>query len=170
MNQKFAEKLQSLRKEKGLTQAELAEKVSVSPQAVSKWEKGESLPDISTLMLLADFFDVTVDELLGKEVKKTPIVEVVEPPKGDYSSYFLRVVAESSDGDRARVNLPLSIVKIMFSAKSEIKIGNINLTETDFAKIIEMVEAGAVGELITAESKDGDFAKIYVEKINENKD
>lgn len=53
-----------LRKEKNLTQRDLAEKLGITNQAVSKWERGENLPDISILMELAKIFNVTVDELL----------------------------------------------------------------------------------------------------------
>jgi len=164
MDQKFAKKVAELRKEKGLTQAELAEKLSLSPQAISKWENGESLPDITTLPLLADILGVTIDELLGRAKPVKP-VEVVEPPHGDYSAYFLRVVALSQDGDKARINLPLSVVEIMFRNTSEITIGSITLKDSDFKQIIAAVEVGAVGEILTAESKDGDMAKIFIEKV-----
>lgn len=54
----------SYRKRLRLTQAGLAEKLNYSDKAVSKWERGESAPDVLTLMQLADLFDVTIDELL----------------------------------------------------------------------------------------------------------
>ncbi|MFZ3580354.1 helix-turn-helix domain-containing protein, partial [Virgibacillus sp. DJP39] len=57
--------ISSLRKEKDLTQVELAEQVSVSHQAVSKWERGDSLPDIGTLLTLATLFGTTVDSILS---------------------------------------------------------------------------------------------------------
>lgn len=53
-----------LRKRSGMTQAALAEQINFSDKAVSKWERGESIPDVPTLMELAQIFDVTVDELL----------------------------------------------------------------------------------------------------------
>lgn len=56
--------VQELRKEKGLTQLELAEKLYVSDKAVSKWERGLSLPDVTLLLPLAEALDVTVTELL----------------------------------------------------------------------------------------------------------
>lgn len=64
--------IQSLRKEKKMKQADLAEKMNVSFQAVSKWETGETLPDISLLLDLADVLETTVDRLLngGKIVVK----------------------------------------------------------------------------------------------------
>ena len=52
------------RKRDGLTQATLAEKLNYSDKAVSKWERGESIPDVVTLMQMADLFGITVDELI----------------------------------------------------------------------------------------------------------
>lgn len=63
----FNEKLQQLRKQKGLTQEELAEKLFVSRTAVSKWEQGRGYPSIDSLKAMAAFFDVTVDSLLSGE-------------------------------------------------------------------------------------------------------
>lgn len=53
-----------LRKQQGLTQAELAEKLNYSDKAISKWERGESIPDVLTLMVLAEQFDTDVNALL----------------------------------------------------------------------------------------------------------
>lgn len=64
----FSEKLFELRKQRGLSQEQLANKVEVSRQTLSKWELGESTPDMDKLILLSDYFDVSLDELvLGKE-------------------------------------------------------------------------------------------------------
>ena len=56
----------TLRKEKNITQEHLAAELGVTAAAVSKWEKGYTLPDILMLCALADFFEVTTDELLGR--------------------------------------------------------------------------------------------------------
>ena len=65
----FSEKLQELRKQKGLTQEELAKSLYVSRTAISKWESGRGCPNIDSLKEIAKFFSVTVDQLLsGEEV------------------------------------------------------------------------------------------------------
>ena len=63
----IAKNIQKLRQEKGMTQAELAEKLNYSDKSVSKWERGESLPDIVVLKSVADLFEVTLDYLVEEE-------------------------------------------------------------------------------------------------------
>ncbi len=70
--QKIGKRIVSLRKEKNMTQMELADKLGISFQAVSNWERGNSMPDISKLPELAEIFGVTLDELLGE---KSPLIE-----------------------------------------------------------------------------------------------
>ena len=62
---KISEKMRNLRKEKKLTQKELAEKFYVTPSTVSKWENGVAVPDIYSVTSMADVFGVPVSELLG---------------------------------------------------------------------------------------------------------
>ena len=75
---KLDEKLVSLRKKKGITQAELAETVQVSRQAVSKWESGSSLPSTENLRGLSELYGVPVDYLLNESEE---VHEVVHVPK-----------------------------------------------------------------------------------------
>ena len=63
----FNEKLQELRKQKGLTQEELSEFLYVSRTAISKWESGRGYPNIESLKAIAKFFSITIDELLSGE-------------------------------------------------------------------------------------------------------
>ena len=63
----FNEKLQQLRKQKGLTQEDLAERLYVSRTAVSKWESGRGFPNIESLKAISKIFDISLDELLSGE-------------------------------------------------------------------------------------------------------
>lgn len=63
----IAENVVELRKRNGMTQIELAEKLNYSDKAISKWERGESVPDISVLKNIADLFGVTVDYLISSD-------------------------------------------------------------------------------------------------------
>ena len=70
MNQKkTGEFLKQLRKEKNLTQEQLAEKLFVSGRTVSRWETGSNMPDLSVLVELADYYDVDIREIIDGERK-----------------------------------------------------------------------------------------------------
>jgi transcriptional regulator with XRE-family HTH domain len=74
----FNNKLYELRKQKGLSQEELANRLNVSRQTVSKWEVGESSPDMEKLVAISELFDISLDELvLDKAVKKEEASEQV---------------------------------------------------------------------------------------------
>lgn len=60
----IAERIQNLRKQKGISQEQLAEKVGVSRQAVSKWESEQSLPDLEKIIVMSEYFNVTTDYIL----------------------------------------------------------------------------------------------------------
>ena len=70
----IGKQIQTLRKQKGITQEALAAEMGVTVGAVSKWENGMTLPDIQMLCSLADYFEVTTDELLGRARKGTFMV------------------------------------------------------------------------------------------------
>ena len=67
--QKIGEFLKHLRKDKGLTQEQLAEEFGVSSRSVSRWENGNTMPDISIIIELADFYDVDIREIICGERK-----------------------------------------------------------------------------------------------------
>ena len=69
-NLKIGSFIAALRKSKGLTQQELSIELDVSSKTVSKWECGDSIPEIQTLVLMSEFFDVSVDEILKGEMKR----------------------------------------------------------------------------------------------------
>ena len=91
---KFGEKLKYYRKEKNLTQDELSAQIGVSGQAVSKWEKGECLPDVYNLKLLGQIFRISVDSLLETEEDEkiietyeiaNAVFELIEKPMSIYA-------------------------------------------------------------------------------------
>lgn len=72
------EKLVALRKKKGMSQAELAEAIKVSRQAISRWEVGTAIPSADNLMWLSKFYEVSMDELMGVVTDSDQEVEVKE--------------------------------------------------------------------------------------------
>ena len=115
MKETFGQRLSRIRKEKGMTQEEIASKITISPQAVSKWENDISSPDILVLSSLADILGVSVDELLGRKVDETvkgediPHVEVMdeEPKKKDNKEHVkidsTGVHIHGEDGERVEI-------------------------------------------------------------------
>lgn len=77
----IADNISALRKNFGLTQAELAEKLNYSDKAVSKWERGESIPDVVVLSSLAELFSVTVDYFLHEHTEKPQACNEITPHK-----------------------------------------------------------------------------------------
>ena len=74
-SEKIGLKLQALRKEQKLSQEELSDKLAVSRQAVSKWERGEAYPDTENLIAISKLFNVSIDELIDNENKKTSDIQ-----------------------------------------------------------------------------------------------
>ena len=85
MKIQFAQVLRKFRREKDLTQEELARAIGISPQSVSKWERGDGYPDISLLPEIANFFKISIDTLLGndEESKRTDIRQFWESVEGE---------------------------------------------------------------------------------------
>lgn len=84
----FNEKLQDLRKQKGLTQEELAERLYVSRTAVSKWESGRGYPNIESLKAIANFFSVSIDVLLSGD----EVLTIAEEDQKERETHFRDLV------------------------------------------------------------------------------
>jgi transcriptional regulator with XRE-family HTH domain len=84
----FHEKLQELRKKKGITQEELAECLFVSRTAVSKWESGRGYPNIESLKAIAKYFSVTIDELLSSD----EVLTIAEEDSKKKESHFCDLI------------------------------------------------------------------------------
>ena len=94
--QKMGEFLKNLRKEKGLTQEELAEKFYTSSRTVSRWETGKTPPDLNTLIELADFYNVDIREIIDGERKENNMDKETKET--------LQKVAEYAEEENKRLN------------------------------------------------------------------
>ena len=160
MNETFGQRFARLRKEKGLTQDDIAQKVNISAQAVSKWENDISMPDISVLPLLSDILDITLDELLGKAKKQD--VKLVE--EKDINKMVLRIKVFSNTSDKVNINIPIPLLKVCIESGMEVpQVNNSNLLNIDFKQVYTLIEQGVIGELMTVESSSGENVIIVVE-------
>ena len=99
----FRDNLCQLRKLNGLSQEELAEKVNVSRQTLSKWESGESAPDLERAAALAEVFGVTLDDLVNYE---STVEGLSPPPRGKHIFVVVTV------GEKGQIVLPAAARKI----------------------------------------------------------
>jgi len=102
----FADNIIELRKYHDYSQEELAEKIGVSRQTLSKYETGESLPDIDKCKQLADVFGVTVDDLISFDKEKSDNLGLGVPPKGKHVFGMVKV------GDKGQIVIPAKARKI----------------------------------------------------------
>ena len=162
MQETFGQRFQRLRKNASLTQEDVATKLNITAQAVSKWENDVSAPDISVLVELSDILSVSLDELLGKETATTLVPKA---QRKDINNMFFKINVLSNEGDKVKVNLPLALVKVFTDSGSEMPQvnGKDILNNIDFNQLFALIEQGVVGKLIEVESADGDLVEIWVE-------
>ncbi len=165
MKETIGTRISRLRRECGMTQEELGERLGVSAQAVSKWENDISCPDILTLPTLADILGVSTDELLRGDTQPNRASMHPEADSVDVDKLMLVIRVNSADGDRVRVNLPVPLIKVLID--SGISVGtvatNLDRFNIDWGQIISLIERGVIGKLAEIESADGDTVEITVE-------
>ena len=88
-----AKNISELRQKNGMTQLELAEKLNYSDKAVSKWERGESIPDVSVLLSVADLFGVSLDFLVREDHGASLPPELLPPEKREYRREVITVLS-----------------------------------------------------------------------------
>ncbi|MBE5811260.1 MAG: helix-turn-helix transcriptional regulator [Clostridiales bacterium] len=160
-------RIQTLRKEQGLTQDALAERMGVTPQAVSKWENDLSCPDIMSLPMLARELHITVDTLLTGEYIESAPATPVKPAE----ELIVRIAIQPENDARVCLNLPFPVFRLgvlhdLFSFTFSAKEGELDaeelaqqLAQVDFRAIVLLIEQGARGTLVNA----GDMLAIWVE-------
>ena len=100
----LSENLQELRKRFHFSQEEVAERIGVSRQAVAKWESGETVPDLTNTIALAELYDVTLDELVHYQAGEMHGMPV--PPKGRH------IFGAVTVGDKGQIVIPVRARKI----------------------------------------------------------
>lgn len=103
-NQTFGMMVAALRKEKGMTQLDLAEKMGVTDKAVSKWKRDLSFPDVSSLPLLAETLGVTLDELMKVKQKER---------EGERSNSFAKIADIALKGVPLAMGIAVCVLSIL---------------------------------------------------------
>lgn len=122
----FADKLQSYRKQRGMSQENLAEVIGVSRQAVSKWESGQSYPEMDKMIALSELFHVTLDHLVKDVPSNTSEEQILPPSYVDLKSMF----HYEYKSKRTCFGIPLVHIHIgrgLCVAKGILAIGNISI-------------------------------------------
>lgn len=175
---KIGKRIAALRMKEDMTQMELADRMGISFQAVSNWERGNSMPDISKLPVLAKIFEVSLDELLGE---KSVLVEAVLEgrltecvKKGEAEEAEMKGVlpilkpkqilnmAVNAEGNIVQIFLPFldraDVVDMAWEAKEK---GN------DFAVYLPFIDESVVTDWARAEKKRERIA-VYLPFLNKN--
>ena len=165
METTLGKRIAALRKQKELKQDDIAQLLEVSPQAVSKWENDQTCPDIGLLPKLAQILGVTTDELLSGKQELQEVKLLPPEQRKDIKDMLLRIIVDSTDGDKVRINLPMALVQVAMEMDVEMPqiSGKEALKNIDLNQIMELVRQGAIGNLVEVESVDGDTVRIFVE-------
>ncbi len=176
MNIEIANRLVNLRKSNGLSQEALAEKLGISRQAVSKWERAEASPDTDNLILLARLYQVSLDELLRTE-EEIPVPESKETPWGEIGEEDAAAGNSTPQNDIPQSLSPQSSMSQSSMSQSDMTTsGSVPGSGGDTDRMEEKQEdspAGADG--IHMKDKDGSevhvgWDGIYVEEAKKSDD
>ena len=153
----FAEKLKALRKQTGMSQEKLAEKLNVSRQAVTKWETDAGIPDIENLRAISALFGISIDELLSGKMgaRKDYLYEsVTEYDIGELKRYDMKfggakqLVLSGYDGEKIRVRLASNALSTLQS-DLKVKIDDVkNRIDIDVGRKNGVTEAEAKKEVV----------------------
>ncbi len=139
----FADNLIELRKMNGFSQEELSDMIGVSRQTLSKYETGESLPDIEKCRLIADAFSVTVDDLISYDKNDEDNMGYGVPPKGKHIFGLVKV------GEKGQIVIPAKARKIFDIAPGD----NLIVLGDEGQGIALIKEKGLLGLINSAKAK-----------------
>ena len=160
---KIGSNIAALRKEKGITQEELANALGVSAQAVSKWENNSSCPDVSLLTVISDYVGVTVDALLRSGAEEitcadTPAADSnVAAAHGGKRNVCIKVT--QPNGKETNVKVPFGVVKM------GLRVGNVFGLQRDVADKIGALldDPAAAADILSVDGENGEHVTISIE-------
>ncbi len=165
----LGQKILGLRKSKGFTQEEFAEKLGVTAQAVSKWENDASCPDIMLLPEIAKIFGVSIDELMGVKPAAEPEVEKVTAEKVEFEpkkdlKLKIQILSPKRGSRPVNIAVPVNFVAGVAGVGMRISsvLGNEALNGVPFDEVINMAKNGISGEILNMTSDDGTIIKIEI--------
>ena len=153
------EQIKHYRKQAGLSQEKMAEKIGVSRQAITKWENGTGTPDIANLMAIADLFQISVDELLSNEKSEKKQADYIYESRTEYDidgkkNFDIKlggahtVDLKAYDGEKIAVDLFSNVYKNL-QADYKVKIDDIkNRIDVDLNRLNGASEADAKESLV----------------------
>lgn len=160
---KIGSNIAALRKKKGITQEELANALSVSAQAVSKWENNSSCPDVSLLTDIADYFGVTVDALLRSGAEEITCADVSEPDNNVAAvrggKRHVRIKVTQPNGKETNVKVPFGVVKM------GLRVGNMFGLQKDVADKIDALlnDPAMAADILDVDGENGEHVTISIE-------
>lgn len=151
--------ISALRKKKGITQEELANELKVSSQAVSKWENNTSCPDISLLTQIADYFGVSVDDLLREQeeviVDKAENKEKNAKSSDDKKNIVIKVTQQN--GKENIIKVPFKFVKL------GLNIGAMFGLDKDISEKIATLAQNDLTDIINIDTENGEHVAIVLD-------
>lgn len=156
-NETLGERIAQARKSSGYTQEEFAQMLNVTAQAVSKWENGNSCPDIQLLPKISEILKISIDELLtGSESAFEPQPEKKKNPDIDISKLKLRIRVLKPDAKPVNVTFPIAMVKKFAKVGNGISgiMGNSSIDGVKMDEILQLVEEGVTGEVLNVVTED----------------
>ncbi len=163
-------RISELRKKNNLTQEDFAEKLGVTPQAVSKWENDASCPDIMLLPKISEILGVSIDQLMGtKPIEDEPKTEFNAPALTDeqLNKMKLRVlVIDNNIPNKKPINISVPVSFVLKATGLGLKIsgvlGNDIIDDSQLNKIVDIIKSGVTGEILRIDTDDNKTVVIEV--------
>lgn len=156
-NETLGERIAQARKSSGYTQEEFAQMLNVTAQAVSKWENGNSCPDIQLLPKISEILKISIDELLtGSKKAFEPQPEIKKNPEIDISKLKLRIQVLKPNTKPVNVIFPIAMAKKFAKVGNGISgiMGNSSIDGVKMDEILQLVEEGVTGEVLNVVTED----------------